>query len=148
MNKKVSLIILIIAIAITSCTLKSTDPNDQTPRQKWEAMELDNYALEQTRLCFCIDGGRKAILNIANDSILSGFYADNNEEINESFIVNHKSVTELFDWLDHLATISPHKLEVDYDSLTGYPTRIYVDKVETMVDEEIAIVTKLLIPEN
>jgi hypothetical protein len=49
----------------------------------------------------------------------------------------HKTVDELFDWIEEAKATNPVRLDIDYDSRYGYPMRIVYDQSEFIVDEEL-----------
>ena len=88
-----------------------------------------------------------AHLNISNDSIVNGYYLDSNMTSYDSMFVHHKSINQLFDWLEYLTTINPDRIDIVYDSTYGYPKYIFVDKNFNIADEEMGYFTELILVE-
>ena len=145
MKRSTTSIILIILILFLmqfiSCSKKSTEPNTNVYRYLWEKASTSQYVLEQTLHCFCPNSGRPAKLIIYGDQVGYAMFTDTNEEIPENQLGLYKSVDDLFDFIDELKKRNPYKLEIEYDPDFGYPTRIYVNRNEQIIDEELAIVT-------
>ncbi len=140
----ISVILILSLIQFMSCSNNSTAPSTNFYRDLWERTSTDQYVLEQTLQCFCLNGGRQAKFIFYNsDQIVYAIYTDTNEEIPENQISRYKSIDELFEFIDDMKKRNPYKLEIEYDPDFGYPTRIYVDRGEMIVDEELAIISTI-----
>ncbi len=137
----ISIFLIIFLIQFIGCSKKLTGPNTNVYRDLWEKASTSQYILEQTLHCFCPNSGRPAKLIIYGDQIGYAMFTDTNEEIPEDQFSRYKSVDDLFDFIDELRKQDPYKLEIEYDPDYGYPTRIYVDRNEQIIGEELAIVT-------
>jgi len=139
----ISVILILSLIQFMSCSNNSTAPSTNFYRDLWERTSTDQYVLEQTLQCFCLNGGRQAKFIFYGDQIGYAMFTDTNEEIPEDQYDRYKSVDDLFDYIDELRKQNPYKLEIEYDPDFGYPTRIYVDRREMIVDEELAIISTI-----
>ncbi|RTZ65716.1 MAG: hypothetical protein DSZ29_03910 [Aquificaceae bacterium] len=120
--------------------LTDTSPSDtQTTldknKQKWADSGIKNYSYEFRRSCFCLpDYTRPVKTTVENGEVKSSHYANGNQEtVPDQFKENKQSVNGLFDIIQK-AIDNGRQLEVSYDSKTGMPTKIVIDRDQMPVD--------------
>lgn len=111
------------------------------PRARWEAYGLEDYTIEQTRICECsppymftvvvMDGEVAEVLYDLSEKDEAGPSSDY-----ETVLANAMTVDSLFDMIEHETPTAAH-VEVEYHSKYGCPTKVNIDRDERMADEEI-----------
>lgn len=107
------------------------------PRERWEAYGLDDYVIEEQRLCFCPPPHGFVTLVVRDNKIVSGNDPSNDRQLSAADLQSFQTVEALFDWIESAGERSPRLLDVEYDAQFGYPTRIIYDQSEYIADEEI-----------
>jgi coxsackievirus/adenovirus receptor len=116
----------------------SSEPRDaelEKNMKKWQSFNICNYSISSLIVCNCTEEySTSKTLKIVNGKIThvgDKLYPD--EEL-----TNFKSVNEMFEFINELYSSEKHILNVSYDEKYGFPTYLYVDEEEMMVDEEIS----------
>lgn len=107
------------------------------PRERWRACGLQNYSIEQERLCFCRPPHGFVQLTIKDNKIIKGLDKENNNLLTPDELQSFQTVDELFEWIEQAKAQNPRVLEVEYDLRYGYPSLIVYDQSEFIADEEI-----------
>ena len=119
--------------------------NDQ--RQLWQSLSIDDYNYRFQNLCFCgRDFAQPGLVHVLDGAIVSVEHIDTGDSLDPNIFL---TVDGLFDELqggidNHIAEIV-----VEYDSVLGYPTSLYIDIDSRLADEEITHLTSdlLVVPE-
>ncbi len=145
MKKKMMLgVLLSFAVYITACeNVVRTNENSEIedPRERWEAWELSDYSIEQSRLCFCLGPHGFVKLTVENGEITEGKEVENGAAVPQDRLQYFQTVDEVFDWIEqeNARTPKPAKLTVEYDEKYGYPTKIEYDFSLMIADDELWI---------
>ena len=110
---------------------KTLDKNSQ----KWTDSGIKNYSYEFQRACFCLpDYTRPIKTTVENGEVKSSNYLNGQQEsVDDQFKENKQTVNGLFDIIQN-AIDKGRQLEVTYDSKTGMPTKIVIDRDQMPVD--------------
>lgn len=101
-----------------------------------------NCIIEQSRNCFCMHGGELVRLTVRNDSIVSGIFTEDNCQLTPEELNTYLTINDLFSFIETVRNSHPAELDVDYDSLYGYPCHVYVDFNRELADDEIGYTTR------
>lgn len=116
----------------------SSEPRDaelEKNIKKWQSFNICNYSIRNSIVCNCTEEySTTKTLKIKNESII---YVDDKPYPDEE-LMNYKSINEIFEFINELYSSEKHILNVTYDEKYGFPTYLYVDYEEMMVDEEIS----------
>ena len=121
-------------LLLGACTSPTTPENDLADyRTLWEAQRLTDYTFDVVRNCFCL---ARADVRV---TVKSGVITSVTELASE---VAHdpeffRTIDGLFDLVQDAYDRDAHEVQVDFDPDRGYPTRIWIDYVEMMMDEEM-----------
>ncbi|MCA9742395.1 MAG: hypothetical protein H6695_12360 [Deferribacteres bacterium] len=116
------------------------------PRARWQAYKLNNYTIEQQRVCFCIGPHGFVKLTVENGKIVAGVEVENGNDVPANQLQYFQTVDQVFDWLEQEMEreVPLAKLEVEYHPRYGYPTSIAYDYSETIADDELWISMRAL----
>jgi Family of unknown function (DUF6174) len=106
------------------------------PRSRWEAYRLKSYALEQQRMCFCINGGETCLVYVSDDAITDVVRKSDGKSIFQQSGYFYKTANQLLRLADSLKTVQVASLVVEYDPKFGFPKYMFVDPYAQMADEE------------
>tara|TARA_B100001769_G_C21994571_1_gene534538 strand:- start:45 stop:998 length:954 start_codon:yes stop_codon:yes gene_type:complete len=124
----------------------SSEPRDaelEKNMKKWQSFNICNYFIINLIGCNCTEEySTSKTLKIKNGTLI---YVDDNSYPSEE-LMNYKSINEMFEFINELYSMKTHILKVSYDEKYGFPTYLYVDYEEMMVDEEISYEFSKLTP--
>ncbi len=105
--------------------------------KQWQSKNLQDYDLLYQKHCYCLsDHLRPMLIEIRKGQIARALYADTRTEV-ASNDIELETISTFFELIDQAQKKSAHKIEVDYDSVYGYPKSINIDYYQRMVDDEI-----------
>jgi hypothetical protein len=116
----------------------SSEPRDaelEKNMKKWQSFNICNYTITNLIGCYCTEDYNTARSLTIADGILK-YVDDKPYPTNE--LMSYKSIDEMFEFINELYASKKHILKVSYDEKYGFPTYLYVDEEEMMVDEEIS----------
>jgi hypothetical protein len=114
------IILLIPVILLLSCK-QATQPAYQSPYEQWRALNLHDYTIDQSRECFCINGGEAMRVTVRADTVASVKRISNDTVISKDW---YYSIDTLF-WIIQHGTHD--SLVVKYNSRYGYPEFLDID---------------------
>ena len=121
-------------LLLGACTSPTTPENDLADyRTLWEAQRLTDYTFDVVRNCFCL--ARADVRVTVKDGVITGVteLASEIARDPETF----RTINSLFDLVQDAYERDAHEIQVEFDPGRGYPTRIWIDYVEMMADEEM-----------
>jgi hypothetical protein len=145
--------VLSIALMSLTCTDAGTPGPDALladhssiadPVVRWRAYALVDYSLVQSRVCFCVDGGRKYLVTVRAGKIASVADAAGEGSLGAEKWGEFKTVPDLFALVASIDTTTVASLQVTYDPRYGYPSRVYVDPSAQVADEEYGYETAIV----
>lgn len=141
-NMKKYLLLLIATVAI-SCEEKSIQPTHDVEEayNKWKSLGINSYSIIQTKQCFCIDAGIKAIIIVDNNKIISVEDSSRVIKIPKERWDNFKTINQLFETAIDAKKNKPADFIIEYDENYKFPTYLYVNPSSSLVDEEYGYVT-------
>ncbi|MCB2206361.1 hypothetical protein KQI65_16575 [bacterium] len=136
------LAICCIVLLFTACDDDtSVTPRDWTEltqqRTAWENLNIHDYEITQSRLCFCFHGGAPVRLVVRADTLVSGMLLEDSTMLTREELQWYKTVDQLFDFAQDIDPNDVAQFDLEYDSLQHYPSRIWVDYSVNVADEEM-----------
>ncbi|MCH2476238.1 MAG: DUF6174 domain-containing protein [Gemmatimonadetes bacterium] len=121
-------------VLLSACASPTTPENDLAEyRALWEAQGLRDYTFDVRRVCYCQFMGDVRVT--VQDGVITGVteLASEIARDPETF----RTINSLFDLVQDAYERDAHEIQVEFDPGRGYPTRIWIDYVEMMADEEM-----------
>ena len=109
----------------------------EDPRERWEAYGLTDYAIHQTRSCFCL-GPYEYVAVVRGNDVVAIEEARPPVE-GDVQLDMFWTVDEIFDYLEQTREQDPVVFEVSYHPRFGYPTEIQIDVSYEIADEELSM---------
>jgi hypothetical protein len=121
-------------LLLSACTSPTTPENDLAEyRAMWETQRLTDYTFDVVRICYCqfvadvrvtVEGG-----------VITGVTELASEVARDPELF--RTIDGLFDLVQDAYDRNAHEVQVEFDLSRGYPTRIWIDYVQMMADEEM-----------
>ena len=133
-----SVLAAILLLASLACGDSTGPEMDRLSEQRalWEAQGLQNYTYDVQRVCFCPfrEGVR---VTVSNGSVAGATDLATGEVLEPSEVQFYLTIDGLFDLVQNAYDRNAHEVQVEFDPSRGYPTRIYIDYLENVIDEEL-----------
>ena len=121
-------------LLLGACTSPTTPENDLADyRTLWEAQRLTDYTFDVSRVCYCQFMGDVRVT--VQGGVITGVTELASEVARDP--ETFRTIDGLFDLVQDAYDRDAHEVQVDFDPDRGYPTRIWIDYVEMMMDEEM-----------
>ena len=105
-------------------------------RALWEAQGLADYTYDVRRVCFCPfrEGVRVTVVAgvVAGATDLA-----TGEVLEPNELQLYLTIDGLFDLIQDAYNQNAHDVQVEFHASRGYPTLIYIDYLENVIDEEL-----------
>ena len=121
-------------LLLGACASPTTPENDLADyRTLWEAQRLTDYTFDVVRNCFCL--ARADVRVTVKGGVITGVteLASEIARDPETF----RTINSLFDLVQDAYNRNAHEVQVEFDPSRGYPTRIWIDYVRMIADEEM-----------
>ena len=135
------LIVLITFVLLCGCiednlVVSSTDEYDQ-----WKSMEIHNYTIDQTRSCFCVDGGQPMRLTVRDDTLNMVVRISDGTLLSSDASRWYRTIDSLF---GHIRNRGGDSLIVRYNAQYGYPEHLDINPQWHPVDGGVLYTTSNL----
>ena len=121
-------------LLLGACTSPTTPENDLADyRTLWEAQRLTDYTFDVVRNCYCL--GRADVRVTVKGGVITSVTELASEVAHDPEFF--RTIDGLFDLVQDAYDRDAHEVQVEFDPGRGYPTRIWIDYVQTMADEEM-----------
>lgn len=121
-------------LLLGACASPTTPENDLAYyRTLWENQHLTDYTFDVSRVCHCQFVGDVRVT--VKDGVITGVTELASEVAREPD--TFRTIDGLFDLVQDAYDRDAHEVRVEFDSGRGYPTRIWIDYVQMMADEEM-----------
>ena len=121
-------------LLLGACASPTTPENDLADyRTLWEAQRLTDYTFDVSRVCYCQFRGDVRVT--VKDGVITGVSELASEVARDP--ETFRTIDGLFDLVQDAYDRDAHEIQVEFDPGRGYPTRIWIDYVEMMADEEM-----------
>ncbi|MCZ6819132.1 MAG: DUF6174 domain-containing protein [Calditrichaeota bacterium] len=141
-------VVFLLMAALCSCEQKVVNPQTESTPSEWEALNIDDYEIDQRVNCFCATppANRFHKITVRDDKIVSAVDLQDGQVLPEKDFAFFKTISELVEFVDSIDRDRVAVYDVRNDSTHGFPTFIYIDFDSRLADEEIGYVTKNLHP--
>jgi hypothetical protein len=127
-----------IIIASLSCKENPSQPIQLEPYEKWKSYNLHDYTIDQSRWCFCYNGGETMRITIRSDTIAWVIRASDSSIVDLPLSRNYLTIDSLFAIIYNRSTDS---LVITYKSTYGYPETLDINPQLHPVDGGVLFVT-------
>ena len=114
------------------------------PKERWDAYNLSDYAIDQHWSCECFapNSCSSFIINKVLDDVIyeipdEAYFGRSEKEIYAYTKRMAITVDEAFNLIEKYKA-SADRIDVEYDSKFGFPTKIFIDIDAQIADEEIS----------
>ena len=128
---KLSAVLLLAACGSDSPTAPVNHLGEQ--RALWASQDLTDYTFDVTKVCYWLCMGDVRVT--VKDGVITGVTELASEVARDP--ETFRTIDGLFDLVQDAYDRDAHEVQVDFDPGRGYPTRIWIDYVEMMADEEM-----------
>lgn len=130
-----------LGLLITGCMPTGPDSSQlddlRRHRGQWEGRQPTHYEFIVQRSCECVPPWTNPLrVTVRGGQVLSVANAQTEESVPMDSDLA-KSIEDLFGLLEQALEHGAYQVTAAYDPDFGYPTSIYIDSDEQMVDEEI-----------
>lgn len=141
-------VVFLLMAALCSCEQKVVNPQNESTPSEWEALNIDDYEIDQRVNCFCATppANRFHKITVRGDKIVSAVDLQDGQVLPEKDFAFFKTISELVEFVDSIDRDRVAVYDVRNDSTHGFPTFIYIDFDSRLADEEIGYETKNLHP--
>ncbi|MFK8013889.1 MAG: DUF6174 domain-containing protein [Gammaproteobacteria bacterium] len=105
-------------------------------RAKWDDSNIASYVYHWSYQCLCIIDDT-IVVTVTNKMVTAGFYTPSGVAITQGQLDSMRTMEDFFDFIQALIDREPFDLDVDYDATYGYPTAIYVEYFENVLDAKV-----------
>lgn len=141
-------VVFLLMAALCSCEQKVVNPQTESTPSEWDALNIDDYEIDQRVNCFCATppANRFHKITVRDDKIVSAVDLQDGQVLPEKDFAFFKTISELVEFVDSIDRDRVAVYDVRIDSTHGFPTFIYIDFDSRLADEEIGYETKNLHP--
>lgn len=140
--KRAVFAILTFWAMVPACDL-AHESQPSTPIDRWKALGLSDYSIDQQRACFCLEGGSVMRLSIRGDSVARVVRLSDSTEILPPISTSYLTIDSLF------GIVRSHQYDsivVRYNADYGYPEFLDVDPQLHPIDGGVLYETANLRP--
>lgn len=137
--KKIFLLILVLILFVSCGKDNISEQNPETPYELWKSLDIHNYTIDQSYMCFCVGAGELVRVTVNSDTVFSANQISDDELLKPS---NFLSVNQLFKIIENNENDS---LVIKYNSQFGYPEFLDVNPQQHPVDGGILYETSNLL---
>ena len=121
-------------LLLGACASPTTPENDLADyRTLWETQRLTDYTFDVSRVCYCQFMGDVRVT--VQGGVITGVTELASEVARDP--ETFRTIDGLFDLVQDAYDRDAHEVQVEFDPGRGYPTRIWIDYVQMMADEEV-----------
>jgi hypothetical protein len=120
---KDSFCIALLLLTLVSCNDRGSDPMPNA-YERWRSYGLHDYAIDQIRVCYCVDGGQAMIVTVRADSVASVLRLSDGTQLSQTASRFYLTVDSLFGIIRYAHGDS---LVIQYNPQYGYPERLDIN---------------------
>ena len=128
---KLSAVLLLAACGSDSPTAPVNHLGEQ--RALWASQDLTDYTFDVTKVCYWLCMGDVRVT--VKDGVITGVTELASEVARDPD--TFRTINGLFDLVQDAYNRNAHEVQVEFDPSRGYPTRIWIDYVLMIADEEM-----------
>ena len=128
-------IVLTAVLLLAACGDSTTAPVNRLGEQRafWASQGLADYTFDVKKVCECLFVGDVRVT--VKDGVITGVTELASEVARDP--ETFRTIDGLFDLVQDAYDRDAHEVQVEFDPDRGYPTRIWIDYVLMIADEEI-----------
>lgn len=108
-------------------------------RNQWISAGYEDYSFVVRRACGNCQGGTEfARIVVRNNARESGTFFESGDAVPDAELALYPTILELFDVIDDAIRDGAAEITVQYNSLLGYPSAIFVDRVVDTLNDELS----------
>lgn len=111
-------LLILVLLTLSGCDEQLSQPAPSDPYQLWLSRNIQNYTVEQVRLCYCIEGGQKMRLTVRQDSVVQVLRLSDSTILPAENAKWYRPVGALFAIIKNNSTDS---LVIRYNAEYGFP---------------------------
>jgi hypothetical protein len=138
------MIIVLSLLMLPSCKNNIVEPAAGDPYTLWKSYNLHDYTIDQTRQCFCINGGMKVNIVVRSDTVCSVIVLSDNSLVLSPYSKLYLPIDSLFGIIRSRS--GKDSLDITYNSVYGYPEKLDINPQQHSVDGGVLYVTSNLQP--
>ena len=136
-------------ITLTDADIQAISGNDLSDakrkflanKEKWESSKPESYTYTLQRSGFLVADARKPVdLTIEKGKVTNARFSDGSKALVPDF--NKLTIDDLFKTIETALNKGAAEVRVEYDSKTGVPTSIFIDRDRRIADEEVSFSTR------
>ena len=133
--------LVIILVGVAACgDVTAVDRRIGMLRSFWEGQRPASYRITVSRSCECMsETSAPAVVEVTNGVVTSRHYVHTGEPVPPQYAGSFPTIDGLFEIIEAARRDRVARLDVTYDPTYGYPSRISIDHVANMVDDEVVI---------
>ena len=131
-----------VAIVMLVACGDSTSPDDElsAARRRWAAQAPPAYEVVLFRSCECLqEGSGPVLVRVRNGTVEARQYVSTGNAVSSTYESVFPNVEGLFEIVADALRRDADRLEVRYDPVLSYPTRIVVDYDRIVADDEFTL---------
>lgn len=107
---------MLISILFISCENENiSEQNPETPYELWKSLDIHDYTIDQSYMCFCVGAGELVRVTVHSDTVFSAIRISDDGILKTSHFL---SVNQLFEIIGNNESDS---LVIKYNSVYGFP---------------------------
>lgn len=140
----------LVAATLGSSLVVLSAPTIATVREQqalWQSQGIMTYQFVYQKLCFCPPPNSAVRLTVLDEQLVAAHDVVTGAPVGRSRWSDFATVDELFNILLAAEAGGADSMQVSYDPVRGYPTRIAIDYIEEAIDDEVTYLVTALEPQ-
>lgn len=133
--------VLIVACGDSNILAPRVFSNVDDAEARWKAHNIKNYTITQRRSCFCVPINYPITIKVDSTGTITSVRDSRGTSINNAL---GTSIEKMFADIRALQNKANASVQVQYDSVYGYPRQISADPIKMAVDDEYSLETTLV----
>ena len=113
-----------IFLCLWACKEQATQPLQSDPYARWKHFGYQNYTFDQTRTCYCINGGEAMRVTVRSDTVSNVMRLSDSSMLSPADSRSYLTIDSLFG-LIHAAKFD--SVVIRYHATYGYTERLDID---------------------
>jgi hypothetical protein len=141
--KHLSYLCILVTASLLGSSCGILDPDSrldelESYRDQWRQADIRHYRMEFRASCFCGSEFTELVtVEVLQDTVRSVTVVSTGLPVEHMPLDAWPTVAELFAAVEKAIVDDAHELQVTYDPDLGYPTFVFIDRDEMIIDEEV-----------
>jgi hypothetical protein len=96
-----------------------------------------DYSIEQSRSCFCPQGGQSVKLFVAADTIADAIWLPNNNHLSYNERQRYRTIKGLYEEIERWDTSSTFRVDAEYDPVYHFPSSIHIYPRHVIINDTV-----------